>query len=79
MHERQRLGSVVRVANNAAHWTAGRQIDHTDQADAVVLSNALVVIRALECQRQQPLLFLIRLVNARDAAGDHRHAAEKPR
>ncbi len=80
MHERQRLGSAVLVANNASHRPAGRQIGHTDEADTVVLPNALVVIRILECKRQQPLLFQIRLVNACEAAGDHRATpAEKPR
>ena len=79
MNERQCLGSAVGVPNNASHRPFGRQIDHTDKADVVVLSNALVVIRILECQRQQPLLFQIRLVNARKAAGDHRHTAKKPR
>ena len=51
MNERQCLGSAVGVPNNASHRPFGRQIDHTDKADVVVLSNALVVIRILECQR----------------------------
>ena len=79
MNEGERLGSAVGVPNDASHRTAGRQIGHTDEADAVVLANVLVVIRILECQRQQPLFFQIRLVNAREAAGDYRHTAEKPR
>ncbi len=79
MQQDQRVGRAVRVADDAGHGPAGRQVGEADETDAVVLLDALVVVGVLERERQQSLFLQIGLVDARKAAGDHRGAAEKPR
>ena len=60
------------------HWCVGCQTRQSHQAQPVILSNAVVVRSIDKRQRQQPLLLEIALVNAREAACDHRRATQQP-
>ena len=60
------------------HHDARREVGKADQADPVVLADALVVGRIAEGQREQALLLQVRLVDPREATGDDRGPAEQP-
>src|SRR5580704_14496255 len=57
----------------------GRHLLQTDQADAVVDADAVVIRPVLEGQRQEALLFQVGFVDPREAAGDYRRAAQEAR
>src|SRR5580658_11381482 len=60
-------------------WLRRRHRGQPDQAETVVLANAIVVIRIAKGQREQPLLLQIGLVDAREAAGNDGRTAEQSR
>ncbi len=79
MIEPDRLRGPVGVANRALDWFAGCQVAESDQVDAIVLLNGVVVRRVAEREREQTLLFEVAFMNAGKAPGDDRHPAEQPR
>ena len=53
-------------------------ISESDEADAVVLPDVVVVRRVAEGERQQALLFQVALMDAREASDDDRRPAQEP-
>src|SRR6185437_15104267 len=74
----QDLLGAVRVYQAASYRLAGRQLPQSEQAQPIVRPDPLVVVRVGEGQGEQALLLEVRLVNAGEAARDHRRAAEEP-
>ena len=79
MFEVQRLGCAIGVANEAGNRPADCQIGQADEIDAIIFTNAIVIIWILECQRQQSLLLQIGFVYARETSSNHSSASKKPR
>ena len=75
----QRLCSAIRVLDDALDGLARSQVLQSDEADAVVLTDAVVVRQVTERERQQPLLLQVAFVDAGEAADDDRHATKEPR
>ena len=73
------LGAAVGVADQAGDMLAGGEPGQVQQAQPVVGGQPLVVGRIIEGERQQALLLEVALVDAGQAAGDHRRAAQQPR
>ena len=79
MVELEHLACPVCVLDPALDGFTRRHPCQPDEAEPVVRADAVVVRGILECQRQQPLLFQIGLVNARKAASDYRGATQQTR
>lgn len=79
VREPQRLGCTIRVSDTARHRFARFYLLQPNEAEAVLLADAVVVSRVLEGQRQQALLLQIRLMDARIAPGDDGRAPQKTR
>ena len=75
----QRFGGPVGVVDGTGHGLAGRQFSQPGQADAVVLTNLVVVSGVAERQCQQALFLQIRFVDASEAAGYDRATAQQSR
>ena len=78
MVELERLGRAVGVLDPALHRLAGAHGGEADEAQPIVLADAVVVRGILEGQGHEPLLLEIRLVDPREAPGDDGGAAEQP-
>src|SRR5690348_6993556 len=79
MVQLQRLLRAVGVLDAAFDWLTRRHLLQADQADTVVLPDAVIIGPVLKGQGEQPLLLQIGFVDAGKAAGDDRRAAQKPR
>src|SRR5208282_5578420 len=79
MFELQPFRRAVEMLDAAFDRLRRRHRGEPDQTEAVVLADAIVVIRIAKGQREQPLLFQIGLVDARQAAGNHCSTAEQSR
>src|SRR5277367_3169280 len=77
MIELQQFHRAVEMLDAAFDRFRRRHRGQPDQTEAVVLADAIVVIRIAKSQREQPLLLQIGLVDAREAAGNHCSAAEQ--
>ena len=75
--QQQGFAAAVAVLHPALDRLAGGEVLQADEADAVVLPDAVVVIRVGEGQGQQALLFEVAFVDAGEAADDDRRAAEE--
>src|SRR6266705_6030063 len=67
------------MLDDALYGLTRRQVLESDEAYTVVLTEAVVVRRVTERERQQPLLLQVALVDAGEAAHDDRHTAQQPR
>ena len=79
MIELQQFDRAVGMLDAAFDRFRRRHRGQPDQTEAVVLANAIVVIRIAKGQREQPLLLQIGLVDAREAAGNHGRTTEQSR
>src|SRR5262245_61193516 len=75
----QRLRSAIRVLDDTLDGLARSQVLQSDEADAVVLTDVIVVRRIAKRERQQPLLLQVAFVDAGEAADDDRHTTKEPR
>src|ERR1700733_4709643 len=79
MIELQQFDCAVGMLDAAFDRFRRRHLEEPDQTEAVVLAEAIVVIRIAKGQSEQPLLLQIGLVNAREAASNHGSTAEQSR
>ncbi len=79
MIELQQFDRAVGMLDAAFDRLRRRHRGQPDQAETVVLADAIVVIRIAKGQREQPLLLQIGLVDAREAAGNDGRTAEQSR
>src|SRR5262245_46288136 len=77
--QRERLRGAVGMPHDARDGLAGRQVLEAGQADAVVLTDLVVVRGVAEGERQQPLLLQVAFVDAREGPGDDGGSAQEPR
>src|SRR5262245_33890376 len=73
------LGAPVWLADPERHRLARLEGRQPDDRHAVVLLDPIVVLGVAERQREHPLLLEVGLVDAGEAADQHRHAAEVAR
>ena len=77
--EPQRLGRAIGVLDAALDRLPRRHFLQSDETDAVIDADAVVIRPVLEGQRQEALLFQIGFVDACKTTGDDRGAAEEAR
>ena len=63
-------GRAVGVVDDAGYGLAGGEGGEAEEADPVVLVDAVVVVGVAEGERQEALLLQVGLVDAGEAAGD---------
>ena len=72
------VGGAVGVVDGAEDGLVGGEVGEADEADAVVLADAVVVGGVLEGEGEEALLFEVGLVDAGEAAGYDGSASEEP-
>src|SRR5437764_14216847 len=77
--EPQRLGRAIGVLDAALDRLPRRHFLQSDETDAVIDADAVVIRPVLESQRQEALLFQVGFVDARKAAGYDGCGARQPR
>src|SRR6266498_2636962 len=74
--QQQPLRGAIRVLHDARDGFPWGQVSESDEADAVVLPDVVVVHRITECKRQQALFLQVALMDARKASDDDRRPAQ---